>query len=132
MLFSKCKMERFLWKDVFPTFSTSLLCINVLPFDNCRGFSFSSRNLVESSRLTIGRRNELANVHSHRSFFHLQLSNDHVEVANTEVHSRAPTCKEHLIDWPRYASASTFVIGSPSSFTFFGRSRAFCARRLHK
>lgn len=39
-------------------------------------------------------------------------------VPNTIVHPRAPTCKERSIERPRYASASTFVIGSPSSFSF--------------
>jgi len=89
--------------------------------------------LVESSRLTVESYcNELINVQPSRIVHScLRSPNNHIEgELNTKVRPRAFTCKEHPIECPRYASASTFVIGL-LLLLVFGWSRAFCAHRLY-
>lgn len=107
------------------SFSLSLCSHFIIVRQSLSHFAISSKAL--------DRRNELANVHRHRSALHLRYRRTITSryVPNTIVHPRASTCKERSIERPRYASASTFVIGSPPSFSFSGRSRAFCAHRLH-
>lgn len=95
-------------------------------------FVIVHQGLSHSRKLSSDRpgcRNELTSIvqPSYRSFLYLRSSNDHVGAPNTEVRPRSPTCKEHPVECPRYASASTFVIGSPPSFSFLA-GRALFAR----
>lgn len=115
-------MRGFLAERFSPDFREAMLIAAtfVQSLYNCPSGSSSFRELVESSRPTIGWHNELANVHRHHSALHLRPPNDHVEVCtkynspSTCFHVQRALHRAH----PRYASASTFVIGSPSSFSF--------------
>lgn len=114
--FSECKAssrENFFLIFKKPhSFSLSLCSHFIIVHQGLPHFAISSKAL--------DRRNELANVPRHRSALHLRYRRTITSryVPNTIVHPRASTCKERSIEHPRYASASTFVIGSPPSFSF--------------